>query len=75
MDLFALASVAACAAALVCAYTYVLYPVLIAALARVWPFRPRATPAWVPHVTACIPVHNAKSYIETKLSSLLAPSE
>ncbi len=72
MDLLAVASITAVAAAFVCAYTYVLYPVLIAVLARAWPFRPRTTPAWAPHVTACIPVHNAKSYIEAKLASLLA---
>jgi cellulose synthase/poly-beta-1,6-N-acetylglucosamine synthase-like glycosyltransferase len=53
-------------------YTYVGYPVLIAALARVWPLRTTPDPAFLPRVTACIPVHDAARYVAAKLDSLLA---
>lgn len=54
------------------AYTYFGYPVVIGALARLWPTRPKADPTWLPTVTACIPVYNAASYLPAKVESLLA---
>jgi cellulose synthase/poly-beta-1,6-N-acetylglucosamine synthase-like glycosyltransferase len=43
-------------------------------LARLRPFRPIPHPEWTPMVTACIPVHNARSHVEAKLESLLEQS-
>jgi cellulose synthase/poly-beta-1,6-N-acetylglucosamine synthase-like glycosyltransferase len=54
------------------AYTYVVYPILIAILARLAPLRTRSDESWQPSVTACIPVYNAAQYLPAKLESLLA---
>jgi poly-beta-1,6-N-acetyl-D-glucosamine synthase len=53
-------------------YTYIVYPLLIAVLARLSPLRTRSDESWEPVVTACIPVFNAASYLRAKLDSLLA---
>ncbi len=53
------------------AYTYVGYPVAIAALARVWPHRTRRDPEATPTVTAIIPVYDAAEFVGPKLDSLL----
>ncbi len=52
-------------------YTYIGYPVLIGVLARLFPLRIPEDPSYLPKVTACIPVHNAASYLPAKLDSLL----
>jgi cellulose synthase/poly-beta-1,6-N-acetylglucosamine synthase-like glycosyltransferase len=54
------------------AYTYVGYPLLIAALARLWPRPPRPDAQFSPTVTAIIPMYNARAYVGAKLDSLLA---
>ena len=56
----------------VLAYTYFGYPIAIALLARVWPYRPRQNLAATPSVTAIIPVYNAAEFVAAKLDSLLA---
>lgn len=56
----------------VLAYTYVGYPILIAALAKVAPVRLRTDDDHTPMVSVIIPVYNAVEYIPTKLESLLA---
>lgn len=53
-------------------YTYLGYPVLIAALARIRPMRVRRDPEFLPTVSALIPVFNAEPYVGPKLDSLLA---
>ena len=53
-------------------YTYVGYPIVIGVLARLRPLRIEEDPAYLPTVTACIPVHNAASYLTAKVESLLA---
>lgn len=53
-------------------YTYVGYPVLIGALARVFPMDIVEDAHWEPRVTACIPVFNAASHLAGKVASLLA---
>ncbi len=53
-------------------YTYVGYPILIGVLARLRPLRVAEDPAYLPKVTACIPVYNAASYLTAKVESLLA---
>ena len=53
-------------------YTYVGYPVLIGLLARLSPLRLREDPAYLPAVTACIPVFDAERYVDEKVESLLA---
>jgi biofilm PGA synthesis N-glycosyltransferase PgaC len=40
--------------------------------ARIMPLRTRRDEAWLPTVTACIPVYNAARYLPAKLDSLLA---
>jgi cellulose synthase/poly-beta-1,6-N-acetylglucosamine synthase-like glycosyltransferase len=63
-------------AALICLgvliYTYLGYPVLIAALARIKPLQVRRDSAFLPTVSVLIPVFNARRYIGPKLDSLLA---
>ena len=63
-------------AALIClgllAYTYVGYPLLIGALARLRPRPVRRYPEWEPTVTACVAAYNAARTIEAKLASLVA---
>jgi cellulose synthase/poly-beta-1,6-N-acetylglucosamine synthase-like glycosyltransferase len=53
-------------------YTYVGYPIAVAILGKLFPLRPTIDPAWLPKVTALIPVYNAASYVRAKLDSLLA---
>lgn len=53
-------------------YTYVGYPILIGALARVFPMDVTEDATWEPKVTACIPVFNAARYLPAKVESLLA---
>jgi cellulose synthase/poly-beta-1,6-N-acetylglucosamine synthase-like glycosyltransferase len=62
----------ALAAFVVLVYTYVGYPLLVAALARLSPLRVREDPGWTPRVTACIPVFDVEAHVEAKLESLLA---
>jgi cellulose synthase/poly-beta-1,6-N-acetylglucosamine synthase-like glycosyltransferase len=63
-------------AALIClgllAYTYIGYPLLIGALARLRPRPSRRHPEWEPTVTACVAAYNAAETIEAKLASLVA---
>jgi cellulose synthase/poly-beta-1,6-N-acetylglucosamine synthase-like glycosyltransferase len=60
------------ASALLCAYTYIGYPALLALLAALRPLRMSAEPAWTPHVTACMAVHNGAPYLRDKIASMLA---
>ena len=53
-------------------YTYLGYPLLIAALARLSPMKVRSDPAFHPSVSVLLPVFNAKPYVGPKLDSLLA---
>jgi biofilm PGA synthesis N-glycosyltransferase PgaC len=53
-------------------YTYAGYPIVIGVLARLSPLRLREDPAYLPRVTACIPVFNAEGYVDEKVESLLA---
>ena len=64
--------VVAVALLVVLVYTYVGYPVLIAVLARRWPAPPSPVAPSTPMVSALIPVHNARRYIDEKIDSLLA---
>ena len=52
-------------------YTYAGYPILIAALARLFPQRVDRDPTFEPKVSVLIPIFNAKSFVEAKLESLL----
>jgi glycosyltransferase involved in cell wall biosynthesis len=61
---------AACLATI--GYTYVGYPALIGALARIAPMKIEEDPSYEPTVTACIPVFNAASYLRKKITSLQA---
>lgn len=54
------------------AYTYVGYPALVAALARLRPLTLDEDPAWEPSVSALVPVFDAERYVEEKVRSLLA---
>jgi len=63
-------------AAAALAYTYVGYPIAIAVLARLRPWR-SVVPADIPDdellpVTVCLPVFNGASYLPAKVKSLLA---
>jgi biofilm PGA synthesis N-glycosyltransferase PgaC len=62
------------AGALIClgilAYTYVGYPLLIGALARLRPRAARRYRDWEPTVTACVAAYNVAATIEAKLTSL-----
>jgi len=52
-------------------YTYAGYPILIAGLARLFPQKVARDPTFEPAVSVLIPVHNAASFIQAKLQSLL----
>ncbi|HTA18253.1 MAG TPA: glycosyltransferase [Polyangia bacterium] len=53
------------------AYTYVGYPIVIGALARLWPARPQAADAdAAPFVSVCLPVYNGAQLLPAKLASL-----
>lgn len=54
------------------AYTYVGYPVVVAALSRIAPMKVDRDPSYEPKVSVLIPVYNAKRYVRPKLESLLA---
>jgi cellulose synthase/poly-beta-1,6-N-acetylglucosamine synthase-like glycosyltransferase len=54
-----------------CTYTWLLYPVLVAFLARIWPLSVGRTPSWRPSVTACVAVHDGATHVEAKIESLL----
>lgn len=54
------------------AYTYVGYPVLIAAWSRLAPRRVRANHAFEPTVSICIAAYNGEPYLAAKLRSLMA---
>jgi cellulose synthase/poly-beta-1,6-N-acetylglucosamine synthase-like glycosyltransferase len=56
----------------VIAYTYVGYPVLVAAWARLAPRRVRASDSFEPTVSICIAAYNGEKYLEAKLRSLQA---
>ena len=60
------------ASLLLCAYTWIGYPVVIYLLSRFRPLRVAPDREWLPSVTACVAVHNGAGYIEAKLSSLLS---
>jgi len=64
--------VLAIVAFLVLVYTYVGYPLLVGVLARLFPMKVREDDAYLPTVTACIPVYNVASYLPAKLDSLIA---
>ncbi len=64
--------IAAGLALFVLVYTYFIYPIVIAFLAKLWPQKIQRDPGYTPMVSAIIPVHNAKAYIAPKLESLLA---
>ncbi len=53
------------------AYTYVGYPALVAALARVSGKEHPKDPSFEPRVSVLIPCYNAKSYVRAKLESLV----
>jgi cellulose synthase/poly-beta-1,6-N-acetylglucosamine synthase-like glycosyltransferase len=53
-------------------YTYLGYPVVIAALALLKPMKVSRDPDFRPTVSVLIPVFNAKSYVGPKIDSLLA---
>lgn len=62
------------ACAVVLAYTYVGYPILIGALARLFPRRLRpffAVSGGEPTVSVCIPAYNAADTLDAKLASVL----
>ena len=60
------------ASLLLCAYTWIGYPLAIAFLSLMRPLRVGRAPEWSPSVTACVAVHNGARYIEAKLESLLS---
>jgi poly-beta-1,6-N-acetyl-D-glucosamine synthase len=51
-------------------YTYFGYPVVLAALARLYPLRVTPDPEYRPLVSVCIAVHNGGEYLDAKLESL-----
>lgn len=53
-------------------YTYFGYPVLLALLARLWPWRPAPDPTWEPTVSICVAAYNCEAYMDAKLRSLVA---
>ena len=60
-------------------YTHLGYPLVIAGLARLVPYRPRrrrvaGAPVFRPTVSICLPAHNAEAFLAAKLDSLLAQS-
>jgi poly-beta-1,6-N-acetyl-D-glucosamine synthase len=60
------------ASLILCAYTWVGYPLLIGLLAFVRPLKAPQTRGWQPSVSACVAVHNGERYIKAKLESLLS---
>jgi poly-beta-1,6-N-acetyl-D-glucosamine synthase len=62
----------AAAAGSLLTYTYFGYPVLLALLARLWPWRPHPVAGWEPTVSICVAVYNGEGSIDAKLRSLLA---
>jgi cellulose synthase/poly-beta-1,6-N-acetylglucosamine synthase-like glycosyltransferase len=52
-------------------YTYFGYPLLLALLARLLPWRPRPVESWEPTVSICVAAYDCEAYIDAKLSSLL----
>jgi glycosyltransferase involved in cell wall biosynthesis len=54
------------------AYTYFGYPVLLALLARLFPWRPRPVESWEPTVSICVAAYNCEAYLDAKLRSLMA---
>ncbi len=60
------------ASASLLAYTYVGYPIVVAALAKLRPLEVTPDPAYEPRVSVLIPAYNAKSYVRPKIESLLA---
>lgn len=53
-------------------YTYVGYPLLIGALARLRPLKTTRDPDFTPMVSALLPAYNVAGYLDAKLDSLLA---
>ena len=53
-------------------YTYLGYPVLVTALARLAPRRVRAASDYEPTVSICMAVYNGEKFIAAKLASLMA---
>lgn len=53
-------------------YTYVGYPIVVAALSALRPMRTTRDASYTPKVSVLIPVYNARSYVKPKLESLLA---
>jgi biofilm PGA synthesis N-glycosyltransferase PgaC len=60
------------ASASLLAYTYVGYPIVVAALAKLRPLEISPDPSFEPKVSVLIPAYNAKPYVRPKLESLLA---
>ena len=54
-----------------CAYTWLIYPLLVSFLARIRPLSVGRAPSWVPSVTACVAVHDGAGHVEAKIESLL----
>lgn len=53
-------------------YTYFGYPVLLALLGRLWPWRPAPDPTWEPTVSICVAAYNCAASMDAKLQSLAA---
>lgn len=70
--MYGLAPWVALTSAAVLVYTYVGYPLLVALLARLFPWRAEVDPYWLPTVSVLIPAYNAAPYVRRKLDSLLA---
>ena len=66
MELIAISSL------LVIVYTYIGYPLLVAGLSRLFPWRPQRDATYVPTVSVCIAVHDGANYLDAKLENLLA---
>lgn len=63
--------VAAAAAALL-GYTYFGYPVLLALLVRLRPWRAEPVAGWEPTVSICVAAYDCAAYLDAKLHSLVA---
>lgn len=59
-------------AAALLGYTYVGYPLLIGALARLRPLKTERDRSYTPMVSALLPAYNVAGYLDAKLDSLLA---
>ena len=57
---------------LLCAYTWIGYPLAMYVLSRVRPMSVAQNPEWSPSVSVCMAVHNGAGHVEAKLSSLLS---